>query len=274
MNTAHQAKLEELKAEISEVDRKSSENCVVSPFLCVGKMLNADMPWGWCSCWRKCWRSCCNQCLGPKPRWEIGRGESSLFTRGWAEWGWLVSPFTIIKIIIKGGGWPGVPGLLWTLPPAHLPVSGGSYHLLRSHKYHPLLTRVLGRCSYNSSKNYCPWKFNFHEKLEHSHQHFPACKPLLKACPQCDTKYTDPPIRWTSTMLLISIYIKNIQMTNLQPNGRNVCILKIFQVSLCREAVSKILHKRINIGKLTNIKTYFARIGADCCALNSNCIGA
>merc|ERR1712032_1513932 len=22
-----------------------------------------------------------------------------------------------------------------------------------------------------------------------------ACKPLLKACPQCDTKYTDPPIR-------------------------------------------------------------------------------
>ena len=24
---------------------------------------------------------------------------------------------------------------------------------------------------------------------------FPACKPLLKACPQCDTKYTDPPIR-------------------------------------------------------------------------------
>ena len=63
-------------------------------------------------------------------------------------------------------------------------------------------------------------------------------------------------------------------MTNLQPNGRNVCILKIFQVSLCREAVSKILHKRINIGKLTNIKTYFARIGADCCALNSNCIGA
>ena len=44
VNTAHQAKLEELKAEISEVDRKSSENCVVSPFLCVGKMLNADMP--------------------------------------------------------------------------------------------------------------------------------------------------------------------------------------------------------------------------------------
>ena len=69
-------------------------------------------------------------------------------------------------------------------------------------------------------------------------------------------------------MLLISIYIKNIQMTNLQPNGRNVCILKIFQVSLCREAVSKILHKRINIGKLTNIKTSFARPGADWCALN------
>ena len=56
--------------------------------------------------------------------------------------------------------------------------------------------------------------------------------------------------------------------TNIQPNRRNVCILKIFQVSLCREAVSKILHKRINIGKLTNIKTYFARTGADCCALN------
>ena len=30
VNTAHQAKLEELKTEISEVDRKSSENCVVS----------------------------------------------------------------------------------------------------------------------------------------------------------------------------------------------------------------------------------------------------
>ena len=30
VNTAHQAKLEELKKEISEVDRKSSENCVVS----------------------------------------------------------------------------------------------------------------------------------------------------------------------------------------------------------------------------------------------------
>ena len=30
VNTAHQTKLEELKAEISEVDRKSSENCVVS----------------------------------------------------------------------------------------------------------------------------------------------------------------------------------------------------------------------------------------------------
>ena len=29
VNTAHQAKLEELKAEMSEVDRKSSENCVV-----------------------------------------------------------------------------------------------------------------------------------------------------------------------------------------------------------------------------------------------------
>ena len=56
--------------------------------------------------------------------------------------------------------------------------------------------------------------------------------------------------------------------TNIQPNGRNVCILKIFQVSLCREAVSKILHKRINIGKLTNIKTSFARPGADWCALN------
>ena len=30
VNTAHQTKLEELKAEINEVDRKSSENCVVS----------------------------------------------------------------------------------------------------------------------------------------------------------------------------------------------------------------------------------------------------
>ena len=30
VNTAHHTKLEELKAEISEVDRKSSENCVVS----------------------------------------------------------------------------------------------------------------------------------------------------------------------------------------------------------------------------------------------------
>ena len=47
VNTAHQTKLEELKAEISEVDRKSSENCVVSssiPFhLCDKVLLKAEI---------------------------------------------------------------------------------------------------------------------------------------------------------------------------------------------------------------------------------------
>ena len=40
VNTAHQAKLEELKTEISEVDRKSSENCVVSSFTILGKRVH------------------------------------------------------------------------------------------------------------------------------------------------------------------------------------------------------------------------------------------
>ena len=40
VNTAHQAKLEELKTEISEVDRKSSENCVVSFFTIIGKRVH------------------------------------------------------------------------------------------------------------------------------------------------------------------------------------------------------------------------------------------
>ena len=43
--------------------------------------------------------------------------------------------------------------------------------------------------------------------------HWAACKPLLKACPQCDSKYTDPPIRSTTNTPRSKIklsFLKNV----------------------------------------------------------------
>jgi len=102
VNTAHQAKLEELKAEISEVDRKSSENCVV----------------------RSRGEKSAEESLHCLPEDERSEVEADL----------------------------------------ECPVC---YELSRPPIYQ------------------CP----------EGHIICSACKPLLKACPQCDTKYTDPPIR-------------------------------------------------------------------------------
>ena len=72
MNAAHQAKLEELKTQINEVDRKSSEYCLVSWFL----------TWWWIADCDFTTRS------GSEPGREVCGGESSLSAGGREERGW------------------------------------------------------------------------------------------------------------------------------------------------------------------------------------------